>query len=187
MLIENKTFERIDYTKTNLPKGEYEDCSFINCNFYNQDLSDNIFRNCVFNGCDFSLAAVKNTILSDVKFVNSKLLGLHFNECKEFLLSFDFDNCLLKLSVFYKLKLKKTKFKNCNLQEVDFTETDLSGAIFDNCDMHRAQFDRTNLEKVDFRTSYNYSFDPETNKIKKACFSQAGVIRLLDKYNIEIE
>lgn len=187
MLIEDKIFEKIDYTKIRLSKGEYEDCNFINCNFYNSDLSDVIFRNCTFNICDLSMAVVKNTILNDIKFVNTKLLGLQFNDCKEFLLSLDFENCQLKLSVFYKLKLKKTRFKNCNLQEVDFTETDLSGALFDNCDLHRAQFDRTNLEKADFRTSFNYSLDPEINRIKKASFSKIGVIGLLDKYNIEIE
>ena len=38
------------------------------------------------------------------------------------------------------------------------------------------------LEKADFLTSYNYSFDPELNKIKGAKFSQAGVTGLLAKY-----
>jgi len=40
---------------------------------------------------------------------------------------------------------------------------------------------------VDFRTAFNYSFDPEINKIRKARFSYPGVCGLLQKYNIEIE
>jgi uncharacterized protein YjbI with pentapeptide repeats len=102
-------------------------------------------------------------------------------------LSFDFENCLLKLAVFNKLKLKKTRFKNCNLQETDFTETDLNGSVFDNCDFQRAIFHKTNLEKADFRSSFNYSIDPELNRIRKARFSRVGIAGLLDKYGIDIE
>jgi len=66
-------------------------------------------------------------------------------------------------------------------------ETDLTGAVFDNCDLTQAIFDHTILEKADFRTSYNYSFDPEINRIKKAKFSVPEVSGLLDKYDIDIE
>jgi len=45
----------------------------------------------------------------------------------------------------------------------------------------------TILEKVDFRTAINYSFDLELNRVKKAKFSTAGVIGLMDKYQIVIE
>jgi fluoroquinolone resistance protein len=184
---ENQLFERIDYTANNLPKGEYEDCKFVNCNFHNVDLLNVVFRECTFDSCDFSLASLKNTTLNDTKFINCKLLGVLFEECNPFLLSVDFENCVLKLAVFNKLKLKKTCFRNCNLQETDFSETDLSASMFDNCDMQRAIFFRSNLEKADFRTSFNYSIDPENNKIKKARFSRMGVIGLLDKYMIDIE
>jgi len=85
------------------------------------------------------------------------------------------------------MKLKKLIFKNCNLTEVDFTEADLSAALFDHCDLAKALFENTILEKADFRTSYNYSIDPEMNKIKKARFSTPGIAGLLDKYDIDIE
>jgi fluoroquinolone resistance protein len=59
--------------------------------------------------------------------------------------------------------------------------------IFDNCDLKNAAFDQTILEKADFRTAFNYSIDPDNNKIKKAKFSISGLTGLLEKYNIEIE
>jgi fluoroquinolone resistance protein len=180
-------FDRIDYTASPLPRGEYENCTFKNCNFYSSDLSNFIFRECIFDGCDLSMVAFRNTTLNDIRFVNCKILGVQLQECNSFLLSFGFENCILKLSVFYKLKIKKTSFKNCNLQEADFTETDLTSAIFENCDLHRTVYFGTNLEKADFRSSYNYSLDPERNRIKKARFSRLGIAGLLDKYNIEIE
>jgi fluoroquinolone resistance protein len=186
-LIRQKDFEKIDFTKNLLPKAEYEACTFLNCTFYNSDLSNVNFEKCTFEGCDFSLAKLKNTVFMDVKFMNCKLLGLHFDDCNDFILTVCFENCLLKLSSFYKLKLRKTTFANCNMQEADFSEADLSGSIFENCDMHRAIFSFTNLEKTDFYSSFHYSIDPEKNRIKKARFSKAEVMGLLDQYDLRIE
>jgi len=73
------------------------------------------------------------------------------------------------------------------MHETDFTGADFAGAIFENCDLKRAVFAATILEKADFTSSYNYSIDPNDNRIKKARFSYPGVIGLLDKYDIVIE
>jgi uncharacterized protein YjbI with pentapeptide repeats len=79
------------------------------------------------------------------------------------------------------------RFKKCSLQEVDFTEADLSALVFDQCDLAGAIFESTVLEKADFRTAYNYSMDPEKNRLKKARFSLSGVAGLLNKYEILLE
>ncbi|TLU55342.1 MAG: pentapeptide repeat-containing protein [Chlorobium sp.] len=187
MLTENKVFEKISFNEHSLVKGIFEECTFNNCNFNSVDLSGITFRTCSFNNCDCSLTKLKSTILQDVRFVNSKLLGVQFHECNGFLLRLYFENCMLKLSVFYKLKLKNTAFKNCNLQEADFSEADLTGALFDNCDLLLATFMHTNLEKADFRSASHYSINPEINRIRKARFSIPGVTGLLTTYDIEIE
>jgi len=70
---------------------------------------------------------------------------------------------------------------------MDFADADLSGAVFDNCDLYQAAFNYTNLEKADFRTAYNYSIDPEINRIKKAKFSISGLPGLLHKFDIDIQ
>ena len=87
----------------------------------------------------------------------------------------------------FKVKLKRTKFRNCSLHEVEFAEADLSGSVFSDCDLNGAMFENTVLEKVDFRTSGNYSIDPDLNRIKKAKFSMPGIVGLLDKYDINVE
>ncbi|MCW8795447.1 MAG: hypothetical protein OQK67_00080 [Chlorobium sp.] len=38
-----------------------------------------------------------------------------------------------------------------------------------------------------FHSAYNYSINPETNRIRKARFSLSGLAGLLDVYDIEIE
>jgi uncharacterized protein YjbI with pentapeptide repeats len=145
------------------------------------------FADCEFKHCDLSLVKLKNSVLRDVTFTGCKLLGVHFEECNKFGFSAKFERCQVKLSSFYKLSLKEAVFKECDLQEVDFTETNLTAARLEQCDLSRAIFKNTVLEKADLRTSYNYSIDPETNRIKKAKFSFTGIAGLLDKYNIVIE
>lgn len=85
------------------------------------------------------------------------------------------------------VKLRNSIFKNTNFNETDFTGCDLSSSVFDNCNFIRATFENTVLEKCDFRTSFNFSIDPERNRISKAKFSLAGIAGLLDKYEIEID
>src|SRR5690606_4481279 len=120
--IQDKTFGKDDLTT----KGEYENCIFNSCNFAENDLLEFKFTDCIFNGCNFSLAKLNNTAFRDVKFKDCKMLGLRFNTCNEFGLSFSFDSCQLNHSSFYKTKIKKMIFKNSQLQETDFEEAELT-------------------------------------------------------------
>ncbi|CAN5768147.1 hypothetical protein BH10BAC3_BH10BAC3_24650 [soil metagenome] len=133
------------------------------------------------------MAKLAGAALRDVKFKDCKMIGLHFESCTPFLFEVQFENCQLNLSSFYPMKIKKMNFLNCGLQEVDFTGVDLTSAIFNNCDLASATFDKSLLEKADLRTAYNYTINPELNKIKKAKFSLPGIAGLLDKYDIEID
>jgi len=186
LYFEEKLFELQDYSENLLPAGNYENCQFVNCNFSNSNISNVNFTECEFNGCNLSMAILAKTAFRDIRFIGCKLLGLHFEHCNEIGFTVYFDNCILNLSSFYKLKFKKTTFKNCSLIEVDFAETDLSASQFYNCDLAGATFDNTILEKADFSTSFNYSINPEINRIKKAKFSIPGIIGLLEQYDIEI-
>lgn len=186
-IFEEQKFDRINFTETEFPSGDYENCIFVDCVFSNTDLSGQNFTDCTFIRCNFSLARTVKTALRNIRFKECKLLGLHFETCSTFLFSSDFEDCLLNLSSFYQMHIKKTRFKNCSLQEVDFTETDLTGSLFEACDLTGAMFEHTLLEKVDFRTSHNFIIDPEVNRIKKAMFSMTGLPGLLNKYHIEIE
>ncbi len=179
-------FEKADFTKEPLPTGEYEGCRFLNCNFENADLSAIKFIECEFIGCNLSLAKLVKTAFGDVIFRDCKMLGLHFEQSSSFNFTVRFENCTLDHTSFYKVKMKSTLFSNSKLMEVDFTEAVLSRSNFDNCDLQGAKFEQANLEKVDFRTSVNYSIDPQLNMLKRAKFSLTGIQGLLDKYDIEI-
>lgn len=183
---EDQVYEGIDYTAKAPAKGRYEACFFVNCDFGDADLSHISFTECSFKGCNLSMAKLQQATFNDAVFTDCKMLGLNFEHCHEFLFTVKFENCLLNFSSFYKRTLKKTSFRNCSLQEVDFIETDLSGSVFDNCDLKDARFENTNLDKVDFRTAYNYTINPDINKLKKAQFSLAGLPGLLSRFDIII-
>jgi len=185
--IEGKSFKGVDFSKKDHSMKEYENCTFSGCNFSNTDISDQIFVDCSFENCDFTMAKILNTAFRTVQFNSYKLLGMHFEDCNKFLLDMQFDSCVLNLSSFYQIKLKKTVFKDCSLHEADFTEADLSSSKVKNCDLAGAVFENTNLHKVDFRTSFNFSINPESNNMQKAKFSLTEIGGLLDKYDIEIE
>ena len=99
---------------------------------------------------------------------------------------FNFQDCTLDYAQFYKLKLKKMRFDNCSMVAVDFMESDLTESVFNNCDLRRTVFINTIANKADFSTSYNYTIDPEINKLKKAQFSMDGLKGLLEKYDLVI-
>lgn len=185
--IEDKQFCDNNYSEEYLQTGEYAGCKFVNCNFSNSSLSGIIFTECIFDNCDLSLAKLVDTTFADVEFKGCKLLGLRFDSCSKMSLSVRFINCNLNFASFLDLKLKKTLFEACSLEEVEFAEAELTGSIFNKCNLSRAGFENTNLEGCDLRTSFNFSINPETNRLGKAKFSHRNIAGLLHKYNISIE
>jgi uncharacterized protein YjbI with pentapeptide repeats len=130
---------------------------------------------------------LNQTALKDISFKDSKLLGVSFEKCNDFLFTINFKDCDLTLSSFYKCDLAKTKFINCNLHDANFSEADLNNAVFGESDLTNAIFEKTNLEKTDFRTAINFSINPELNRISKSKFSMSGIMGLLDRYDLDIE
>jgi len=182
-----ETIKGMDFSNGKLSKAEYDSVAFSDCNFSKANLSGVSFINCAFSTCDMSLVKVNNTAFNNVMFIQCKLLGIDFSRCKDFLLSFSFENCILDFASFFKKKIKKTIFKNCSIKEVDFTETDLTESRFLDSDLTLAVFQQSIIEKADFRTANNFGIDLEANKVKNARFSSAGLSGLLLKYPIIID
>jgi uncharacterized protein YjbI with pentapeptide repeats len=183
---QDQTFTQIDYTQQVFPKGEYDNCTFINCKFEAVDLAVMTFLECTFDTCDLTNAKVKSTSFNEVAFVNCKLLGVDFSLCNDFMFSAQFSSCNLELASFAGMSIKQTQFQASNMQQVDFTETNLESAVFDDCDLQKAIFEQTNLAKADFTTARNFTIDPTQNQLKKAKFSRKQIHGLLTKYDLVI-
>jgi fluoroquinolone resistance protein len=78
------------------------DINFI----YNDLFTQNEYEYCTFNNCDLIMTYLNNTIFRETKFIDCKMLGLWFETCNLFLLSFIFINYQLNHSSFYKTKIK---------------------------------------------------------------------------------
>ncbi|MDC6366178.1 MULTISPECIES: pentapeptide repeat-containing protein [Flavobacteriaceae] len=184
--IADQEFSGKDFTQNRLPKADYENCTFEKCSFINGFLDNQNFMECRFVDCDLTNANVKHTIFKECIFESTKLVGLKFEDCNDFLLSVQFKNCNLTLASFFQLALKGISFSDCILIETDFTEADLTQSVFSECNMEHAIFQQTNLEKADLSSSFNLNIDPEQNQLKKAKFSKDNIIGLLKKHDIVV-
>jgi len=97
----DKNFEKTDFKETPFIKGEYDNCNFNSCDLFNADLSETRFIDCNFIGCNLCLVKLNNTVFRDTKFKECKMLGLRFDDCNEYGLSFSFEDCVLNHSSFY--------------------------------------------------------------------------------------
>lgn len=183
----DETYNGVIFSEDSFFKGNYEACSFVQCDFSGMDLSMCKFIDTEFVECNLSNANISACSFQDVKFVQSKMLGLRFDEINDFGFSVEFDSCQMNHSSFYGSKLGKSSFNNCSLIEVDFERSELKAVPLIDCDMLNVIFGKTNLEKASLIGSFNYSIDPEANNIKGARFSRDAVFGLLDKYKIVIE
>ncbi len=186
-IIEDQTFTKITANVIAGKKITYENCKFIGSDFSYADLSGITFISCWFEDSNLTLSKLSGVGLQAVQFKDCKLSGIDFGKCSDFLFEVNCNNCILDNAIFFKKKNKGAKFIDCSLIETDFTEADFSDAQFTNCNLNRAFFDHTTLKGADFRTSYNFTIDPEINNIKKAKFSVHGLSGLLSKYDIKIE
>jgi fluoroquinolone resistance protein len=180
------------FDKTKFPhkahqEAVFENCILKGCDFTGMSFSGSDFIDTTFDTCNFSMAKFSDTGLKNVTFKGCKLSGVNLSNCKDFLFSANFEDCILDYASFHKKKNKKCSFINCSMKSTDLTEADLTEAIFQNCDLQAAEFGRTILIGANLATSFNFTIDPEQNQLRKAKFSQEGLIGLLGKYNIIVE
>ena len=187
LVFDDILFEQISYLEKTLSGKEFENCIFRKCDLSKSMLANNTFIDCRFEACNLSVSKFNGSSLQNIEFLDCKILGVDFSQCKDFLFEVHFDNCVLDYAVFMGKKMAKTRFLKSLLKEVNFIQADLSSSRFDQTDLSGAVFNETNLTGVDFRSAFNYSIDPELNTIKKAHFSSDGLAGLLNSYQIIID
>ncbi|MBT3586318.1 MAG: pentapeptide repeat-containing protein [Halobacteriovoraceae bacterium] len=191
-MLDVKYYEEKDWTPdswqpgTALSKSEFIGCTFTSLNFSEQDLAHSKFVECCFKKCNLSNVGIKGTTFRDVKFHDSKLVGINFADGAT-LFELKFEQCLLDLCVFQGVNSPNPVFNNCSLKEVDFSEAKLNGATFCGSNLVAAHFTNTDLSGADFRQAIKYSIDPTYSKIKKAKFSMPEAMGLLASLDITIE
>ncbi len=179
-------FVKQDFTQTKLPKGDYEECSFVDCLFSKGFLDNQNFVDCTFDGCDLTNTNIAHTIFNGATFKSCKMVGVQFGTCNQLLLTLHFLDCNLSVASFIGMNLPQIQFMDCRLHQTDFTDTQLTMAKFPNCDFDNAIFENTDLSGADLSTAFGFNIDPTINQLRKTRFSQEGLIGLLKKYDIVV-
>ncbi|MFV8370066.1 pentapeptide repeat-containing protein [Flavobacterium sp. LB2R40] len=180
-------YDNIAYNEEEVNFKEFECCTFTNCNFSKCVFLAVTFIDCIFNDCTFSGAKINYVAFRTVIFNRCEIKEVNFAMCDKLIFEIAFTNCILDFSKFYTLKIKGTSFTNCSIIAVDFMNTDLTAVVFDNCDLYRSEFAKAIANKADFKTSYNYTIDPTSTKLKKAIFSLNGLNGLLAKHDLIVK
>ncbi len=185
--IADQKIEDVYFLEADIKYKEYENCTFHHCDFTECTFQSVFFIDCTFFDCNFKDTKVNYLSLRGVQFTRCDFTAVNFAMTDQVIFEFHFKDCLLDYAKFYALKLKKMQFINCSMIAVDFMGSDLTEVLFDNCNLRRAVFIDTIALKADFYTSYDYTIDPEKNKLKKAIFSSDGLKGLLEKYDIIVK
>ena len=184
-MIEHKHFEGVDFNEVKLEHAYYG-CRFMACNFTQVQLAGVEFEACEFLGCNFAMCCMAVT-LCDVSFIECKLMGSDFSHLNPFSSGITFRKSQLDFASFEKAKLRRARFDECRLYESNFTLADVSQAHFKACNLERALFHNTNLSGANLTSAYNFSIDPSQNKLKGACFSEAGLHGLVECFGVKGE
>ena len=177
-------YKNLTYQREDLNFQEFEQCTFRNCDFSVCNFIAVIFIDCQFYDCNFNGAQINHVALRSVDFYGCQIKNVNFSMCDKLIFEISFTDCVLDFSKFYALKIKETVFRNCSLVAVDFMGADLTSVLFYNCDLYRSEFNKAVSIKTNFKTSINYSIDPQKTKLTKAIFSLNGVKGLLFKHDI---
>jgi len=181
-----QTFLRLTLKEEIISAREFEDCRFEACSFASCTFDKVKFINCDFDGCFMSVIRSSRSRFLEVKFTRCKALGFNWSKT-DAVRDLSFNECQLNYSDFSYLKIPGIKILGREAKEVDFTEADLTGADLQNTDFENSRFYNTNLSAADLRGARNFYIDVKNNVLKKARFSFAGAVTLLDCLDIVIE
>jgi fluoroquinolone resistance protein len=185
---QDETFTDLEYSNENISHKEFEDCTFESCDFSDSTFEQCEFHGCIFKNCNLSLAKLNGSKFQNVHFVESKLVGLDFTKAHWRGLNlgspFKFKNCLLNSSSFFGLKQGEMQLIDCRVHDVDFRDCNLEGASFRGSDLSASLFHHTQLRKANFSQAVNFDINVKHNTIEGATFSKFEALQLLESLDI---
>ena len=176
-----------NYARQSLRGGEFDGCTFVECDFSYADLGGCVFSDCVFVSCRMTLTTLTDTVLRRVVFKKSDLRGVEFEAAAEFGFAIGCEESRLDNCSFVRRKMKNTSFRGGELRECYFAECDLSGAVFDSCTMAGTTFERCDMSGADLRTAIGYAIDPLGNRVAGARFSEYNLAGLVGSLGVVVE
>jgi fluoroquinolone resistance protein len=182
---EDRDFDKLDLSQARISNTDFQSCIFNHCDFSRSIFSECRFDDCTFQAGDFSLVKFKDSHLRNSSFIGSKLVGIDWTEMSR-TFSVDFRDCVMNLSNFSTMNLKKRKIVNCIAHEVSFAETNMTECDCTMTDFAGSIFSKTNLTKANFDNARNYAIDVRNNTVKKLKLSLPEALILFETLEIVI-
>lgn len=183
-----KEVTNIDIKGANLTRAFFEGTIFHNVDLEGAILDDADFgystlkdvnlTNTDLRTVNFSGSKIYNSKFSNVNLINA-FMRLTIFEQVDFteanLAYADFEQSILKRSIFCKSNIVKTSFKNSNLQQSNFDETYCAEANFFEADLKYTSFKNANLENINWR-----------DKLLTGCSLQGASLKAANLTGIQI-
>ncbi len=166
---------------------DFDEHTFINCDFSSASLETSSFNDCIFRHCVFSLTRIADCSLRGVRFDNCKLVGVDFWKANRLALDISFKDCKIATCDFSKLPMKKATFADCEVTDCTFDSTDLREADFGGSSLSGTSFINCNLEEADFSHARGYGINPTSNKMKGSKFALPDAVTLLLSFGVKID
>lgn len=191
MIYDGKHFNSLSLIDQQITNLEFNECTFHKCTIQESTLTNCIFKQCQFINCHIINNTFNQTVSLDNSFLNCSLISVNWSDLiGESYLHYpfsSFEHCVLKYSIFFKLKLKNFDFSDCDFNGAIFEECDLTKTNFNKAILKETLFTNCNLMYADFREAKDYFIDPRTNQLKNAKFSFPEAISLLSVFEIIID
>ncbi|MFN2273048.1 MAG: pentapeptide repeat-containing protein [Anaerolineae bacterium] len=184
----DQVFKGAHLRQAEIASSEFHGCTFIQCSFVESVLSRCRFVDCTFQQCDLSLVQVPDSVFSDTRFEDSKIIGVNWAQADWSAVKLGqplgFYRSTISHCTFIGLSLRGMEVKECVAKDVDFREADLSKADFAGTDLSESLFIKTNLSEADLSGARNYQIAPGQNELRGAKFSLPEAMSLL--YGLDI-
>jgi len=181
-------FNNVRLQSEQILSSEFFDCVFSDCSFAESIFQKCRFVNCAFQGCDLSLTQVPESIFSNARFEDSKIIGVNWAQADWPGSGLGKPICIIKSAIshctFIGLNLNGLHIIDCIAADVDFREADLSRSDFSGTDLSESIFSNTNLSEADLSQARNYQIDPGQNVLNGARFSLPEAMSLI--YSMDI-
>jgi len=169
---------------------QFSDCTFDHCTFGGATFASCTFTGCTFDTCDLSLMQPAGSRFMDVRFVDSKLVGVDWTRVDlvaKMALTVVFERCVVSQALFNGLNLRRLRLVDSVASEADFSNADMSDSVCTGTDFAGARFSDTNFTSADLRRARGYRINPLANRVAKAKFTMPDAVGLLDGLGVVIE
>lgn len=151
--LSDRLLKRVIFETSSLAKCEAQSTTFSSCEFYSVKLDQGNFQDCTFVNCNFNAPAHTPSVFSGMKlkgarFIDCDLSRVIFSKCD--LSDVEFDNCLLEQTQLSTCEFSRRIAKESWICQFSLRRSIARKVTFANKRLNRATFDHTHFVECDF-------------------------------------